>query len=76
MKKIRPIKNTWYNWLINYVSEPIRKSVDGFGDKFISLFKINTSKQTGCGRGKNNTNQKHKNSLKKKCLITLEIYLY
>ena len=52
MKKIRPIKNTWYNWLINYVPEPIRTSVDGFGDKFISLFKINTSKQTGCGRGR------------------------
>ena len=26
MKKIRPIKNTWYNWLINYVPEPIKKA--------------------------------------------------
>ena len=22
MKKIKPIKNTWYNWLINYIPEP------------------------------------------------------
>ena len=26
IKKIRPIKNTWYDWLINYISVPIRKS--------------------------------------------------
>ena len=25
MKKIRPIKNTWYNWLISYVPEPVKK---------------------------------------------------
>ena len=25
MKKIRSIKNTWYNWLINYIPEPIKK---------------------------------------------------
>ena len=24
-KKIRPIKNTWYDWLINYIPEPIKK---------------------------------------------------
>ena len=30
MKKIRPIKNTWYYWLINYIPEPLRKSVGGF----------------------------------------------
>ena len=23
MKKIRPIKNTWYDWLIDYIPEPI-----------------------------------------------------
>ena len=44
MKKIRPIKNTWYDWLINYNPEPIRKSVGGFKDKVISLFKTNTPK--------------------------------
>ena len=41
MKKIRPIKNTWYDWLINYIPEPIRK-----------IFKTNTPKQTVYGRGK------------------------
>ena len=30
MKKIRPIKNTWYDWLVNYIPELIRKSVGGF----------------------------------------------
>ena len=29
-KKIRPIKNTCYDWLINNITEPIRKSVGGF----------------------------------------------
>ena len=44
MKKIRPIKNTWNDRLINYNPEPIRKSVGGFKDKVISLFKTNTPK--------------------------------
>ena len=42
MKKIRPIKTTWYDWLFDYIPEPIRKSVGGFKDKIVSLFKINT----------------------------------
>ena len=25
MKKIRPDKHTWYDWLINYIPEPIKK---------------------------------------------------
>ena len=25
IKEIRPIKNSWYNWLINYITEPITK---------------------------------------------------
>ena len=33
MKKIRPIKNTSYDWLINYIPEPIRKSAGGFKNK-------------------------------------------
>ena len=37
MTKIRPIKNTWYDWLINYIPEPIRKSVGGFKDKIVIL---------------------------------------
>ena len=52
MKKIRSIKNTWYDWLISYVPESIRKSVSGFKDKIVSLFKTNTPKQAVYGRGK------------------------
>ena len=44
MMKMRPIKNTWHDWLINYTSEPIRKSTGGFKDKIVSLFKKNTPK--------------------------------
>ena len=51
-KKIRPVKNTWYDWLINYIPESIRKSVGGFEDKIVSLFKTNTPKQTVYVRGK------------------------
>ena len=39
MKKIRPVKNTSYDQLISFIPEPIRKSVCGFKDKVISLFK-------------------------------------
>ena len=52
MKKIRSVENTWYDWLINYIPEPIRKSVCCFKDKIICLFKTNTPKQTMHGRGK------------------------
>ena len=37
MKKIRHIKNIWYDWLINYIPDPMRKSVGGFKDKIASL---------------------------------------
>ena len=36
----------WYDWIINYISEPIRKSVSGFKDKIVSVSKTNTPKQT------------------------------
>ena len=52
MKKIRPNKNIWYNWLIDYIPESKRKSVSGFKDKGISLFKTNTPKRTVYGWGK------------------------
>ena len=52
MKNVRPIKNTWYDCLINYIRDPIRKSVGGFKDKILSLFKTNTPKQAVYGRGK------------------------
>ena len=66
MKKIRPIKNTWCDWLINYIPDPKRKSVIGFKDKIVSLFNRNTSKQTVYyGRGKKLSKLKTQNSLKK-----------
>ena len=52
MKRIRTIKNTWYNWLINYIPQSIRKSVGGFKDKVISLFRTNTPEKTVYGRKK------------------------
>ena len=52
MKKIRPIKNTWYDWLINYIFELIRKRAGGFKNKVIMLFKKNIPKQIVNGRGK------------------------
>ena len=61
VKKIRPIKNTWYDWLISFIPEPIRKSVGGFKDKIVSLFKTNTPKQTVYGRGKKLINPKTQN---------------
>ena len=51
IKNIRPIKSTWYDCLINYIPEPIRKSVGGFKDKVVSHFQINTPKQTVYGTG-------------------------
>ena len=65
MKKIKPVKNTWHQWLISYILEPIRKSVHGLKDqivsalkneilnalkKTVSLFKINTPKEIAYGR--------------------------
>ena len=46
MQKIRTIKNTWYDWLINYIPELIRKVISDFKDKIVSLFNTNTSKHT------------------------------
>ena len=51
MKKTRPIKNTWYDWLINYIPEPIRKDAGGFKDK-MSLLKTNAPKEAAYERGK------------------------
>ena len=30
MKKIRPIKNTWYDWLINYIPGSSNEKYDSF----------------------------------------------
>ena len=60
IKKLRPIKKTWYDYLINYFPEAIRRSVGSFKDKILSLFKTNTPEQTMYARGKNLGNQKQK----------------
>ena len=64
MKKISPNKNTWYDWLINNIPKPIRKSVSVLKDKFISLFKTNTPKQTVYGKGQK-ISKPRKQSIKK-----------
>ena len=64
MKKIRPIKNNWYDSLISYFPEPIRRSVDGFKDKTVSLFKTNIHKQTVHGRRKKLNKRKTLNKIR------------
>ena len=29
------IKKSWYDWLTNFIPEPVRKSVGGFKDKIV-----------------------------------------
>ena len=38
-ERIRPIINTWYDWLINYISEPIRKGAGAFQNKILSFLR-------------------------------------
>ena len=68
MKKTRPIKKTWYDWLINYFPEPIRKIFGGFKDKIVSLFMTNTLKQTVYGRGKKLIKPKTQN-IRNPCIL-------
>ena len=42
MKKKRPFENTCYGWLINYIPEPVGKTVGGCKVKVVSLLKTNT----------------------------------
>ena len=65
MKKIRPTENTWYDWLISYIPEPIRKSVSAF--KPITLEQT-VPEQTVYGRGQKLS--KPKNRIIKKPFIT------
>ena len=37
--KLKLIKNTLYDWFINYISKPTRKSVGGFKNKIVSLLR-------------------------------------
>ena len=64
IKKIRPVKKTWYDWLINYIPKPIRKSVGGFKDKIANIFKTNKPKQTIYWRGKKLTKSRKENTEK------------
>ena len=50
--KIRLTKNTGHDWLINHIPQSIRKGTGSFKDKFISLFKTNTPKETANGEKK------------------------
>ena len=46
IKKIGPIKNAWYDWLTNYILEPITGSVDSFKIKLlVFLRQIQLNKQ-------------------------------
>ena len=47
MKKKRSFKNTWYDWLINYVPNQIRKTVGVLKTKVVSVFKTNTLEEFG-----------------------------
>ena len=66
MKKIRPIKNTWYDQLNNYIAVSITRSAGSFKDKIVSLFKTNAPKKTLYGRGKKLSKPRIKNTRKKK----------
>ena len=74
----RKYSNTWYDWLINYIPDPIRKIIDNFGfkDKIVSFFNTSTPKQTVHGTGKKLSKPKTQNNLKKTEIIALETLLY
>ena len=46
-------KNTWHDWLINYIPEPIRKSVGGFKDVLEDLFKTKKLHKLCMGKERN-----------------------
>ena len=66
MKKIRTIKNTWYNSLINYIHGPITKTVGGFRDNIVSRLNKNTPQQIVYGRGKKLSKPKTQKQSKEK----------
>ena len=66
MKIIKPIKSTWFDWLINHITEPTRNIAEGFKDKVVTLFNTNPPKQTVYGRGKKLSKPKTQNKTKKK----------
>ena len=66
MKKVRPHRNIYYGWLINYVPDTVRTIVGDFKDKIFSLFKTNTPKRIIINSIKNLFIPKKKNKKKKK----------
>ena len=60
MKKIRPIKNNWYDWWINYITELITNILGVFKDKIVRLSNTNTPKQTVYRRWKKLSKSKAK----------------
>ena len=79
--------NTWYDSLVNYIPEPVRKIVGGFEDKVVDLYNTNTLKQTVYETGKKLSKPKtlkqsdlkkifsYKKKKKKKKLKILEHFL-
>ena len=69
MIKIRPVKNSWYEWLINQIPASVRKAISIFKDKVVSLFKTSTpkhyDKQTVYGKERNQASQKPKSNPEK-----------
>ena len=55
VKEIRSTKNAWYDWLINYIPEPVRKC--------ISPFKTNTPNLTVCELGEKLSKQSYGNKI-------------
>ena len=55
--------------LINYIPEPITKSVGGFKEKVIRLLKTNSPEQTVYGRGTKLSKPKTQNKIKNNFLL-------
>ena len=58
MKNITPTKNTCYDWLINYVLEPMRKGLGGFKDKTATFLRQAHLKRKETKQTKNTKHQK------------------
>ena len=52
IKKSRSTENTKYDWLINYILDPIRKRIGSLNNKIASLFKTKTSTRAVFGKGR------------------------
>ena len=65
MKNIGPIKNTWFDLLINYIFKPINLSA--LKDIFTGFFKTNTHKKLLWERTE--TKQSKKNKILKSLLL-------